>query len=221
MIVKSKKGPLNQKKFIAQITILIIITGCFSGMIIGTDVYEEVQGHIVEVLCLSCLKLDPKTIVEFTFETVDDTAHPDYVLDNLSSGIVVLHFSEDACPGCDIMYPVMKDLLSVDFDKGGVYLTQIRYESENISYFYTNIDSEKATSERTDPFETYDIQDVNGLPMFVIVTLGYDKGIIKPKFTTLYATLGLESDEKRLELLEEVLDDAFILWNENTAGYES
>jgi len=210
----------KKQQFYGQIALFIIISAIFSGMLIGTNVYTEVQDGIVEVLCLSCLKLDPKTTKEFTFDTVNDATHPSYVLSNLRSGIVFLHFSEDACPGCDIMYPVIKDLLGINFDKDGVYSTQIEYGSQNVSYFYTNIDSQNATSERTDPFETYDIQDVNGLPMFTIITLGYDKGVIKPNFVTLYGTLGVETDEQRLTILENILDDAFTLWNENIPGYQ-
>jgi hypothetical protein len=206
------------KKFIAQFTIFILINGGLSGMLIGTDVYEEVHNGIVEVLCLSCLKLDPKTTKEFTFDTFNDGAHPDYVFDNLSSGIVFLHYSEDACPGCDIMLPIVQDLLSVEYEKKDLFSKNVKYQDQQINYFYTNIDH--ATPSRIEPFETYDIQDVNGLPMFTIVTLGYYSGIIKPKFVTLYGTLGVDTDEERMQLLEEIIDDAFTLWNENAPGYE-
>jgi hypothetical protein len=118
------------------------------------------------------------------------------------------------------MYPIIKDVLGVEFDKEGVYSTQITYESGNISYFYTNLDSKNATPALTDPFETYDIQDVNGLPMFTIISLGYDSGVIKPKFVTLYGTLGLDTDQKRFNMIESVVDDAFTLWNENIPGYD-
>ena len=206
------------KKFIAQSIIFILITGGLSGMLIGTDVYEEVHDGIVEVLCLSCLKLDPKTTREFTFDTANNAPHPDYVLDNLSSGIVFLHYSEDACPGCDIMLPVVQELLSVDYEKKELFSKNINYNGQQISYFYTNIDH--ATPSRTEPFETYDIQDINGLPMFTIVTLGYYSGVIKPKFVTLYGTLGVDTDEERMEMLEEIIDDAFTLYTENRPGYE-
>jgi hypothetical protein len=207
-----------KKKVIVQLLSLVLVTGGLSGMLIGTDVYTEVQEGIVEVLCLSCLKLDPKTTTEFTFQTADGSPHPEYVIDNLSSGIVFLHYSEDACPGCDIMYPIVKDLFSVDFEKQSMFSSYASYNAKNISYFYTNIDH--ATAARSEPFNTYDTRDLNGLPMFTIVTLGYDQGIIKPTFTTLYGTLGKDTDEKRAVILENVLADAIDLWNENNPGYE-
>jgi len=208
----------KKKKFFAQITFFILITGALSGMLIGTDVYTEVQDGIVEVLCLSCLKLDPKTTREFTFDTANDLAHPEYVLENLSSGIIFLHYSEDACPGCDIMLPIVQDLLSVNYEKKDLFSKNVDYQGQQIRYFYTNIDH--ATPGRIEPFETYDVQDINGLPMFTIVTLGYYSGVIKPKLVTLYGTLGVDTNEQRMQVLEEVIEDAFTLWNENIPGYE-
>ena len=58
------------KKLLAvQISLLIIISVSFTGMLYYTDIYEITQGGIVEVLCLSCIKLYPMTSTEFTFET--------------------------------------------------------------------------------------------------------------------------------------------------------
>lgn len=215
------KKRIKKKQFFAQIIIFIIIISTLSGMLVSTDVYEEVKDGIVEVLCLSCLKLDPKIstdLADFTFKTAQGTNHPSYVLDNLSSGLVFLHFSEDACSGCDIMYPIVKDMFSVDFEKKSMYSANVTYQSEKIAYFYTNIDH--ATVKRRASFDTYDVKNLNGLPMFTIVTLGYDQGIIKPKFITLYGTLGEKTDEKRMEVLVNVLTDAKDLWNENRPGYE-
>lgn len=214
-----KNTSKKKKQFFAQLIFFILITGGLSGMLIGTDVYEEVHDSLVEVLCLSCLKLDPKTTKEFTFDTVNNAAHPEYVTDNLSSGIVFLHYSEDACPGCDIMLPIVQDLLSVEYEKKELFSANVDYEGQQINYFYTNLDH--ATPGRTEPFETYDIKDVKGLPMFTIVTLGYYSGVIKPKLVTLYGTLGVDTYEQRMQVLEEVIEDAFTLWNENIPGYES
>ena len=92
-----------KKQQVLQISAAVIVSLALTGMIVGTDVYSEVHDGIVTVLCLSCLKLDPKTSADFTFETANNDAHPSFVLDNLSNNIIFLHFSEDACPGCDIM----------------------------------------------------------------------------------------------------------------------
>lgn len=214
----SSKKHMKKQYFYAQITFFIIISAALSGMLIGTDVYTEVHDGIVEVLCLSCLKLDPRTTEEFIFDTMDDQSHPDYVLDNLSSGIVFLHYSEDACPGCDIMLPVVQDLFSLDFEKKDEISTNITYKNQQISYFYTNIDH--TTEQRSESFKIYDAQDIKGMPQFTIVTLGYYSGIIKPKYVTVYGTLGVDTDEKRIQMLEDLINDAFTLWNENIPGFE-
>lgn len=208
---------MNKKTF-TQITIFILISGSLTGMLVGTDVYNDVQDGIVEILCLSCLKLDPKTTIDFNFESGDGSTHPDFVTDNLTSGIVFLHYSEDACRGCDIMLPVVQGMFSVDFEKKSMFTKHITYNSKNITYFYINLDH--STKEKISSFDTYDVDDVNGLPMFSVVTLGYDKGIIKPKYATLYGSFGQDTDEKRREVLENVIDDAIELWNENIPGYE-
>ena len=106
------------KKMMAlQITCLILVSGALGGMLVYTNVYERVQLGIVEVLCLSCLKLDPKTLVEFTFETANGKPNPEFVLDNLSKGPVFLAFRSDVCDACDIMEPIIQDIFSVHFEK--------------------------------------------------------------------------------------------------------
>ena len=215
----SQKNHTKKKVFYAQITVFILIAGAFSGMLVGTDVYENVHDGIVEVLCLSCLKLDPKTSIDFIFEKANDEAHPSFVMDNLSSGIIFLHYSEDACPGCDIMLPVVQNLFSLNFEKKDQVSTTVTYNDKQISYFYTNIDH--STEFRSESFKIYDAQDVKGMPMFTIISLGYYSGIIKPSYVTIYGTLGVDTDEKRTELFENILEDAFTLWDENIPGYES
>jgi hypothetical protein len=214
----SSKNQIKKRKFYAQIAFLILICSGLSGMLVGTDVYSEVHNGIVEVLCLSCLKLDPKTTNEFIFETVDNAAHPSYVTDNLSSGIVFLHYSEDACPGCDIMLPVVQNLFSLEFEKTDMVSTSLTYKNQHISYFYTNIDH--AAEDRSESFKIYDDQNVRGMPMFTIVTLGYYSGIIKPTYVTVYGTFGVDTDQKRTQIFNDIISDAFTLWNENIPGYE-
>ena len=57
------------KMLVLQISVLMIVSGSLGGMLVFTDVYEEVHSGIVSVLCLSCLKLEPKSKTDFTFET--------------------------------------------------------------------------------------------------------------------------------------------------------
>jgi len=207
-----------KKQQILQISTALIVSLALAGMLIGTDVYAEVQDGIVTVICLSCLKLDPKTTIDFTFQTANNHTHPSFVLDNITDGIVFLHFSEDACPGCDIMLPIIQDLFSVDYEKEDMFSTILSYDNHNITYFYTNIDH--AIQERVNALEIYDQKHIKGLPMFTVVTLGYDKGIIKPYYASIYGTLGLDTNQQREAFLEEILEDGIELYNENRPGYK-
>ena len=104
------KNSGKMKKKTIQVAIVIALTFAFVGMLIGTEVYAEVHNGIVSVLCLSCIKLDPTTSADFTFETATEEDHPDFIIENLTEGIVFLHFSGDACHACEVMHPVISRL---------------------------------------------------------------------------------------------------------------
>ena len=76
---------------IIQILAILLIAGDLAGMWVATDVYNEVEDRIVRVLCLSCIKLEPKIDQAFTFNTIDGAEHPMFVLENLTKGLVFLH----------------------------------------------------------------------------------------------------------------------------------
>ena len=206
-----------KKMLVIQISALIIVSGSLCGMLAFSDVYEEVHSGIVSVLCLSCLKLEPKTKTDFIFETAYGEPHPDFVLENLTKGVVFLHYSEDACYGCDIMYPIIQDLFNITFGKEDIVYEMISFKNLNVAYFYTNIDH--ASEEMKNSFPIYDKDHIGGLPMFAIITLGYDKGIIRPYYTTVYGTLGLDSDKDRIAFLKELIQESIDIYNQNLDGY--
>jgi hypothetical protein len=209
------------KKFFAlQVCALVLVSGALAGMFAFTPVYHEVRSGIVLVLCLSCLKLEPKTIADFTFKTADNQPHAGFVLENLSHGPVFLHYSGDACAGCDVMYPVIKDLFSIEFGKQDMYHTIVNFENSSVTYIYVNI--HHTIDELRDAQPIYDKDHVGGIPMFTVVTLGYDNGIVKPKYTTLYGTLttyGCDTDAQRLVFLQQLVRQSIEMYNQNKAGY--
>jgi hypothetical protein len=207
-----------KKIIIIQLSLLIVISGSLTFMMVETDIYERVQSGIVEVLCLSCLKLEPKTESDFIFNTANGQPHPDFIIENLSKGIIFLHYSEDACHGCDIMYPVIKDLFSIEFGKEDMVYDIVKFEDFDVVYYYINLDHTNDMMQKT--FPIYDKDDIKGLPMFTIVTLGYDKGIIKPYYTTLYGTLNpLDNDLDRLNYLKELLQESIDIYLQNYEGF--
>jgi hypothetical protein len=208
------------KFVVLQVCALVLISGALGGILAFTPVYDEVRSGIVLVLCLSCLKLEPKSIADFTFVTANNQDHPGFVLENLSHGVVFLHYSGDSCAGCDTMYPVIKELFSIDFGKQDMFHTRISFENSTIGYIYVNIDH--TIHELRDAQPIYDKDHFSGIPMFTIVTLGYDNGNVKPKYTTLYGTLttyGCSTDAERVVFLQELIRESIVMYNQNKAGH--
>lgn len=209
------------KKFLAlQVCALLLVSGSLAGMFAFTPVFNEVRSGIVLVLCLSCLKLEPNTASNFTFFTIDNVSHPDFVLENLTKGPVFLHYSGDSCAGCDVMLPVIQELFSVEFGKQDTFNASIIIDNLTIQYIYVNIHHTNDELKNTQAI--YDKDHVSGIPMLTIITLGYDNGKIKPTYTSLYGTLSkykCDTDAKRLAFLQDILQDSIGMYNDNRAGY--
>lgn len=202
---------------VVQISALLIATGSLGGMLLFTDVYDDVQSGIVSVLCLSCIKLDPKTQLDFTFETATGQLHSPFVLENLTKGIVFLAFREDVCTACDIMEPILQEIFSVEFEKEETFFETVIFDDTNVTFIHINIDH--ASNELQDSRLIYDKDHVGGVPMFTVITLGYDPGFIKPYYTTAYGTLNLDDNKNRKELLTKIILDGIDLYNQNFKGY--
>ena len=206
------------KKILAfQIGIFIIVAGALGGMLLYTDVYDDVQSGIVEVLCLSCIKLDPKTRLDFTFETATGEPHPDFIVENLSKGPIFIEVREDVCAACDTMAPVIKEIFDIEFEKEDTFYTTIAFEENNVTFIHINLDH--ATEELEHAFDVYDKDHVGGVPMFTLITFGYDRGFVKPSYTTAYGTLNLQTSEERKDLLLGVIQDGIDLYNQNHADH--
>ena len=202
---------------IIQILAIILIAGDLAAMWATTDVYDEVEDRIVRVLCLSCIKLEPKTDSLFTFDILEGTEHPDFVLENLTKGLVFLHYTEDVCHACDIMLPVINDFFDTSIEKKDEFSATIDFMDSTVTIIYINIDHREEYF--NEPFYTYDKDNIGGLPMFTIISVGYDRGIVKPYYTSLYGTLALDTDEARLEKLSQVFTEAIDLYKQNSDGY--
>ena len=202
---------------VLQITAIIVVASALSGMYLFTSVYEEVQSRIVKVLCLSCSKLEPKTELGFAFETANGEPHPPFVLQNLSHGLVFLHFSEDVCHACDIIFPTVQETFNLSFEKKQAFAERIKVQGVNLTFIYINIDHR--AKHMSDSLHIYDKDHIGGLPMFSLITLGYDHGFVKPYYTSLYGLLNLDTPEERKALFDEIVFDGVELYNQNKAGY--
>ena len=206
-----------KKQTILQMMALFLVSGLLIGVIVAANAYEETKARIVDVLCLSCIKLEPKTIQEFSFVTANNAAHPSFVTENLTKGIVFLHYSEDVCAACEIMFPIIKQLFNIEFEKQDMISETLVYDQTNIRYIYVNLDHTIDMLEESYP--VYDKDDIGGVPMFTIVTLGYDHGVVRPYYTTFYGTLNVPTDADRTSLIQELLTESITLYDQNKAGY--
>ena len=208
-----------EKILTLQITALVLISGALGGMFVFTDVYDDVHTRIVSILCLSCIKLNRVISLDFTFKTANDKDHPDFIIDNLTKkGPVFLSFRTDVCAYCDHMEPLIKEIFNLEFEKEDVFSVTVDFNGTDVTFMHINNDH--ATGELKDLQPFYDIDGDNAIPMFTTITLGYDHGIFKPFYNTVYGILGSDyTDEQRIEVLTNIIVDGIELYNENRPGF--
>ena len=202
-----------KKMFTVQIVALIFFTSGFAGLIGFTDVYSEVKETIVIPLCLSCIKMYPKPKFEFKFETNNDISHPSFIYEELKKGPVFLAYRKDVCDGCDIMDPIVEELLGVDFDLDD-HEEYIDFEGTTIYFRHINVDRTSGGFK-----DSYEIYGGLGVPQFVVFGLGEKDGEVQPYYRLEYGTLGLQHDNERKEFLRNMILEAITHYNENIDGY--
>jgi len=207
-----------KKLLIIQICAILLFSGTLGGMFVSTDVYEDVKSGITSVLCLSCIKLEPITQLDFTFNVAKGQDHSGFVLDSLKEGPVFIAYREDVCISCDEMEPILQDIFSVIFEKEDTLSEIVFFDNQNVTFIHINIDH--ADTEQKESRFMYDKDHIGGVPQFSIVSFGYDHGFIKPYYATIYGKLNLKTDEERKELLTQIIYDGIDLYNQNIEGYK-
>lgn len=192
---------------------ILIFAGGFTFLIVGTDVYEDVQQSIVSTVCLSCIKMYPVPTFEFVFETKNGQDHPNFVIDNLSKGPIFLAYRKDVCDGCEIMDPLVEEVFNVDFDLDD-YEDYIDFEGTTIYFRHINVDRTQGEFKNS-----FDIYGGAGVPMFVVITLGNNSGIIEPYYRLEYGTLGVHTDYQRKEFLRTMLRESIEYYNQYSDEY--
>ncbi len=164
-IPSSAEKQLRGKKLLkARIVAGVIALGLLiTGVVLGGYGYNQ---RISSAVCLACIGLNPVSNMEFQFETANGAEHPEWVLEPLRDGPVLVEFTQSkGCPSCDKMKPIIEDLKD-EYDKRVEFIIIDQY-----------IDDPKM-----DAFPTYDIMGLQGFPTFIIITLFHDGGEIKPYF---------------------------------------
>lgn len=208
---------MMKKRIVAQIIIIVILMGSLGDMLVTTDVYDDVLERIVTVICLSCVKLEPRTRLDFTFDTATGDPHPQFVLENLSKGPVFLHYRTDVCAACDDMEPVLRDVFNVNYGITEEFYKTIIFGDTNVTFIHINLDHTSETKKNS--FQIYDKDNINGVPMFTIVTLGYHPAFVKPYYATGYGFLGQDNPEDAGLVIKDMIDDASTTYHQNREGY--
>ena len=121
------------------------------------------------------------------------------MLKNLTNGPIFIAYRQDVCEACDIMEPIIQEIFSVMYEKEDTIYKDVKFDNTIVTFIHINIDH--SSMEKRNSLFIYDKDHVEGVPMFAIITLGYDHGFIKPYYTTAYGTLELEKNKERKELL--------------------
>lgn len=213
----SKNQKYKKPLLVLQIVAMIIFAGGFVGMLATTDIYDDIHDTIVSTLCLSCIKLDPKSNLDFIFETANEEDHPQFVLENLTTGIIFIEYRSDVCKACDDMAPVIKDIFQLSFEKEDTLYEMVNYNGTIVHFFHINLDH--ATDLQEDSFAIYDKDNVMGVPMFVIISVNYNRGIVQPCYTSAYGTVGEATYGGRRTFITDMLNDGIKLYDLNHEGY--
>ena len=189
-----------------QISLFVIFAGAFFGLLYDNEVYDDVERKIVEELCLSCVKLKPYTSKEFRFLS-DSNGHPDFILDNLTKGPVLLDYRITFCPGCEELEEhILSKVFDYSYPSDDLHVTDKEFKETTVTFIHMNTDVFPRGSSIESSRSVYDIIGDEGNPMLVFITLGYNHGIIEPYYCTLYS-LGSGNYEQDSTAIQKELTD--------------
>jgi len=204
----------------AQITTFIVVFSIFGGMIVFSDAYSDVHSTIVSVTCLSCIKLQPRTSIEFTFDTYGEKAHPEFVRENLSEGPLFLAYGSDPCEFCEVMDPVLEDIFEVSYTvEDPIIIKKMDFDGTTITFIHINkhlVSDELKSSQEVYMKEAFK----TSVPMFTLVTVRYNRGDVDPYYATAYGVLEKDTFDERKEVLLDIINNGIGLYIEFEEGYE-
>jgi thiol-disulfide isomerase/thioredoxin len=202
---------------VAEFSVILIIFGSLSGLLIFTDVYDETDSRITSTLCLSCIKLDPVDTYGWRLDK-----HPqDFVVESLEdTGPVFIVYRTDVCEYCDYMEPLIMEIFGIKFEKEDVFSKVVDFNGTPVTFVHINMDH--ASGQYKSSRNKYDINGDEAVPMFTTITVKYDKGLVKPYYNTVYGILNPDfNDEERKQYLISIIDEAIKFYNENSAGFRA
>ena len=203
-----------KKMIVIQITALLLFSGSLCGMFVLTDVYDEVYLRIVSGICLSCIKLDRIYSIGYNFETANEKPHPGFIIDDLEKGPVFIAFRKDICDYCDDMEPLIKQIFNLTYEKEEVFSEIIDFNGTNIVFYHLNLNHVEQEFKNFQSY--YDTDGDSVVPMFTIITLGDNRGIVQPYYLTFYGILDPKyTDDQRIEEITNNIHNAIKLYDIN------
>jgi hypothetical protein len=120
------------------------------------------------------------------------------------------------------MEPLVQEVFNVHFEpKSVLFYEAADYSGSTVNFFHINVG--KVSGEIRESFFTYDQDNRGGVPMFVMITLGDNEGVIEPLilpcYTTAYATLGLQGEEGRKAFLRRMVSLGIEKYDEHYQEY--
>jgi len=208
-----------EKNTALKSTAIVIVISSLLALSFYTPVYHEIKSSIVSTLCLSCIKLDPRTTLNFIFKTANNQPHPKFVLENLTIGPIFIDYRKDACSACDALELIIKSIFKLNYTKEEDLREIVDFNGTKIVFFHINIDHTPQYKRKS--FDVYDIKNVRGVPMITIITLNLNRSslMVKPFFFTGYSFLEKPKAEDAKPIIINLIKDAIAMYNSNKAGY--
>jgi len=176
---------MNKIMTAVAISLIILFSGSLAYVVISSDTYDDVQKKIVETLCLSCIKLKPLYKKEYRF--LNDDNHPDFILENLSNGPVLLDYRITFCPGCNHLEEnILSFVLNYSYPSDELFYFHKEFKNTKLNFIHITTDVFPKGSEYEQSRHVYDFIGDEANPMLVFITYGYNHGFIEPMYLTLY-----------------------------------
>jgi thiol-disulfide isomerase/thioredoxin len=225
-ITDSKSDQDTKFKFRQKLAFIIVIGTLLIGTAAGS------YGFLEELMfspCLGCLGLYPNVELEFGFDTVEDQAHPEFILDNLTKkGPIFIEFTQndENCPPCKRMRPKVREL--EDEFSQNVYFMIINVNENEMAIKYKNEDrvEDVTDDEESEYYHIYDRKLIAGgrvaTPTYIIITLDEDKNDkIRPSFAVGYGEYKNDDAEDTKNDLSNALNIAIKNYDHYIDDYKS
>jgi ferredoxin len=203
-------------KIVAIVPIITIIIIASTMLIAGVWAggYERTDA-INDIPCLGCLALDPQNPEGWFFvenRTGEDLL-PDFIMEQLVEGPVIIDYRTTVCAACDEMDPHVEDLKEDYTDEVFFF----KHNKDPTLSNFENLDDYDPASVEYQSYFIFDVkgdgEKITGVPLFPIITYGADEnGTVGIMFKVLYGS-SADGGVTQKSNIASALDEAIILYD--------